>query len=74
MTIQFSHKGETINALVSNPAKFENVIILFPNSNTADLGWSILLTKLENKWTTNSHVFKKYPSTFSNILTQLKLM
>ena len=74
MTIQFNHKGETINAIVSNPAKAENVIILFPDSSMADLGWSILLTKTENKWTTNSHIFKKYPSTFLNIVAGLKLI
>ena len=74
MTIQFNHKGEIINAVVSNPAHAANVIIIFPDSNTAELGWSILLTKIENKWTTNPDLIEKYPTTFLNILSGLKLI
>jgi hypothetical protein len=74
MTIQFNHKGEIINAVVSNPAHAANVIIIFPDSNTAELGWSILLTKKENKWTTDSNLIENYPTTFLNILSGLKLI
>ena len=74
MTIQFNHKGEIINAVVSNPAKAANTIIIFPESNTAELGWSILLTKTGNKWTTNPDLIEKYPTTFLNILSGLKLI
>ncbi|HEY6976136.1 MAG TPA: hypothetical protein VH396_07590 [Chitinophagaceae bacterium] len=74
MTIQFNHKGEIVNAVVSNPARAANVIFLFPDSNMAELGWSILLTKTENKWTTDSNLIEKYPTTFLNILSGLKLI
>jgi len=74
MTIQFNHKGETVNAIVSNPAQVADVIIIFPDRNMAELGWSILLTKKENKWTTDSQMLEKYPSTFLNILSGLKLI
>jgi len=72
MSIQFVHKGQAITAkIVSNFEGVSDAMIIFPDSNLGELGWSIFFLKKENKWTTESFLKEKYPSTYSSLLSQL---
>jgi len=72
MNIQFEHKGQQINAkIVSNFDAIRDAMIVFPDSNLGELGWSIFFQKKENKWTTESFLKEKYPTTYSSLLSQL---
>jgi hypothetical protein len=72
MTIQFTHKGEYVTAkIVSNFHAINDALIVFPDSNLGELGWSIFFLKRENKWTTESFLKEKYPTTYLSLLSQL---
>jgi len=72
MTIEFTHKGEPVTAkIVSNFKAINDAIIVFPNSNLGELGWSIFFLKRGNKWTTESFLKEKYPNTYLSLLSQL---
>ena len=72
MTIQFTHKGEPVTAkIVSNFNAINNALIVFPDSNLGELGWSIFFLKRGNKWTTESFLKEKYPTTYLSLLSQL---
>ena len=75
MTIQFNHKGETITAKVLwFPTLVTDVMILFPDSCLGELGWKILLTKIDDKWETDSYLTDKYPATSLDILSQINII
>ena len=72
MNIQFEHKGQQISArIVSNFEAVRDAMIVFPDSNLGELGWSIFFQKKEEVWTSESFLKEKYPSTYSNLLSQL---
>ena len=72
MNIQFEHKGRKVTAkIISNFDTVKNVMIVFPESNLGELGWSIFFQKKENKWTTESFLKEKYPTTYSSLLSQV---
>ncbi len=72
MNIQFEHKGRKVTAkIISNLDTVKNVMIVFPESNLGELGWSIFFQKKENKWTSESFLKEKYPTTYSSLLTQV---
>ena len=72
MNIQFEHKGRTITAkIISNLNTNGDAMIVFPESNLGELGWSIFFQKKENKWTSESFVKEKYPTTYSSLLTKV---
>ena len=72
MTIQFTHKGEPLTAkLVSNLNAGKDTLIVFPDSNLGELGWSIFFLRRGNKWTTESFLKEKYPTTYLSLLPQL---
>ena len=75
MTIQFVHKGQKINAkVVSNFEAVTDAMIIFPESNLGELGWSIFFLKRDNQWTTEAYVKEKYPVTYSSLLSQLEFV
>jgi hypothetical protein len=72
MNIQFEHKGQTITAkIVSNFDAVRDAMVIFPDSNLGELGWSIFFQKKENRWTSESFLKEKYPTTYSNLLLQV---
>jgi hypothetical protein len=72
MTIQFTHKGEPITAkIVSNFDAVTDAMIIFPDSKLGELGWSIFFLRRENRWTTESFLKDKYPTTYMSLLSQL---
>ena len=71
MNIQFNHKGETITGKVLWGDAEKNEIIVFPDRNLGELGWSHLFQKKENKWTSESFLKEKYPATYLDIVSQL---
>lgn len=72
MTIQFTHKGEPVTAkIVSNFNAINDALLVFPDSNLGELGWSIFFLKRGNEWTTESFLKEKYPITYLSLLTQL---
>ena len=72
MNIQFEQKGQQISArIVSNFEAVRDAMIVFPDSNLGELGWSIFFQKKEEVWTSESFLKEKYPSTYSNLLSQL---
>jgi hypothetical protein len=73
MTIQFDHKGEKITGkIVACFDAITDVMIIFPDRNLGELGWSIFFLKRNNKWTSTSFLKEKYPTTYSNLLNQLE--
>jgi hypothetical protein len=73
MNIQFEHKGQKITAkIVSNRDAMKDAIIVFPDSNLGELGWSIFFQKKENKWTSESSLKEKHPTTYLSLLSQVK--
>jgi len=72
MTIQFTHKGEPVTAkIVSNFNAINDALIVFPDSNLGELGWSIFFQKRENKWMSESFLKEKYPTTYVSLVSQL---
>lgn len=72
MNIQFEHKGQKITAkIISSFDAITDAMIVFPDSNLGELGWSIFFQKKENKWTSESFLKEKYPITYSNLLMQV---
>jgi len=72
MTIQFTHKGVPVTAkIVSNFNAIKDAMIVFPDSNLGELGWSIFFLKRGNKWTSESFLKDKYPTTYFSLLSQL---
>ena len=72
MNIQFTHNGEPVTAkIVSNFNAINDALIVFPDSNLGQLGWSIFFLKRGNKWTTESFLKEKYPTTYLSLLSQL---
>ena len=75
MTIQFNHKGETVTAKVLwFPAHITHVIVLFPDTHADELGWTILLTKVDEIWETDFSLTEKYLTTSLNILSQISMI
>jgi len=72
MNIQFEHKGNTINAKITrNYLKAEDAIFVLSDRNLGELGWAIFLVNRNNKWIPNAYLEKKYPDTFTSLLSQL---
>ncbi len=72
LNIQFEHKGNTINAKVTRSySQAEDAIFILPDRNLGELGWAILLVKRNNRWVPNASLEKKYPDTFTSLLSQL---
>ena len=74
MTIQFTHKGKPVTAkIVIYFNAINEAVIVFPDSNLGELGWSIFFLQRGNKWTTESFLKEKYPTTYLSLLSQLNL-
>jgi len=71
MNIQFEHKGQKITAKILSSLDASDAMIVFPDSNLQELGWSIFFKKKENRWTSESFVREKYPPTYSSLLSQV---
>jgi hypothetical protein len=72
MNIQFEHKGQKVTAkIISSFDAITDAMIVFPDSNLGELGWSIFFQRKENKWTSESFLKEKYPTTYSSLLTQV---
>jgi len=72
MNIHFEHKGRKVTAkIISNLNTNRDAMIVFPESNLGELGWSIFFQKKENKWTSESFLKEKYPTTYSSLLSQV---
>jgi len=72
MNIQFEHKGQKITAkIISSFDAITDAMIVFPDSNLGELGWSIFFQRKENKWTSESFLKEKYPTTYSSLLSQV---
>ncbi len=74
MTIQFEHNSETITAhVIFNLKQVADALIIVPESNTEELGQTILLAKRGGKWFTDCSLQQKFPVTFLNLLLKLDL-
>ena len=72
MNIQFEHKGNTISAKVTRSySQAEDALFILPDRNLGELGWAIFLIKRNNRWVPNGYLEKKYPDTFTSLLSQL---
>ncbi len=72
LNIRFEHKGSTINAKVTRSySQAEDAIFILPDRNLEELGGAIFLVKRNNQWVPNASLEKKYPDTFTNLLSQL---
>ncbi|HXL57398.1 MAG TPA: hypothetical protein VN958_14140 [Chitinophagaceae bacterium] len=72
MNIQFEHKGNLINAKITrNYSQSEEAIFILPDRNLGELGWAIFLVNRNNQWVPNAYLEKKYPDTFTSLLSQL---
>jgi GTP-sensing pleiotropic transcriptional regulator CodY len=71
MTIQFHHKGKKVKGRIVYSESVNDVMIVFPESNLGELGWSHFFQKKENKWTSETFLKDKYPDTYSSLLLQL---
>jgi hypothetical protein len=72
MTIQFHHKGQKILGRIMSSDSVNDVMIVYPQSNLGELGWSHLFQRRENRWTSETFLKNKYPDTYNSLLSQLK--
>ena len=71
MIVQFHHKGQKIKGKIVYSDSVKDVMIVFPESNLAELGWSHFFQKKENKWTSETFLKEKYPDTYFSLLSEL---
>jgi hypothetical protein len=73
MTIQFDHKGEKITGkIIACFDAVTDVMIIFPDRNLGELGWSIFFMKRDNQWVSTSFIREKYPKTYTSLMVQLE--
>lgn len=74
MTIQFQHKGEKIPAQIVYSEAVNDAMIIFPQKNLGELGWSHFFQKRDNQWTSETFLKEKYPETYGNLVSQINSM
>jgi hypothetical protein len=71
MTIQFQHKDRNITGMVVYSDSVNDAMVVFPDSNLGELGWSHFFQKKESRWISYTFLRDKYPDTYLNLEQQI---
>jgi hypothetical protein len=73
--IEFNHYGEKIRSIaIFNFEQSNCSVMVMPYVHKEELGNTIVITRNDHDWISETHIAKKYRLTYLNILNELDLM
>jgi hypothetical protein len=69
--IHFTHRSRTVNAEVFYSSDLPDVILITPEPHDTEFEEGFIVTRSNNKWTTNDAHLRRFPITLKNVFTCL---